>query len=267
MDRETSPLLAVEELTRRYGSGANAVTAVDRVSFVLEAEEAVALVGESGSGKSTLARLLLRLLPPTSGRIALMAQDATRLRGVRALRPYWRQVQAVFQDPFASFNQFYTVGRVLHKTLDLLDEPPPSSRRLALMTDALRLVGLEAEVLARWPHQLSGGQRQRVMIARALMLRPRLLIADEPTSMLDASMRANLLNLLLDIRKQYGMAVLFVTHDIGQAYYLSDRILVMHRGALVEEGPAEAVLERPRHDYTQRLLNDVPRLREAAAGR
>ncbi len=259
-------LLDVQELTRVFGSGPQRVVAVDHVSFTVNAGEAVALVGESGSGKSTLARLLLRLLPPTAGRFRFEGREAARLRGMRDQKQYWRKVQAVFQDPFASFNQFYTVGRVLQKALALLNEPRSANERRALMVESLRIVGLDGDVLEKWPHQLSGGQRQRVMIARALMLRPRLLIADEPTSMLDASMRANLLNLLLDLRRQYGMAILFVTHDIGQASYLSDRILVMYRGALVEEGPVNAVLERPRHAYTQRLLADVPRLHEAAAG-
>ncbi len=265
MDPQAPPLLAVEGLTRVFGRGRDAVIAVDRLSFVVGQGEAVALVGESGSGKSTLARLLLRLLTPSAGRIVFEGRDATRLRGGRALRPYWRRVQAVFQDPFASFNQFYTVGRVLQKAVDLLDEALPAGGRLPRMTEALRVVGLGEEVLAKWPHQLSGGQRQRVMVARALMLGPRLLIADEPTSMLDASMRANLLNLLLDLRRKYGMAVLFITHDIGQAYYLSDRMLVMYQGRLVEEGPAEQLLAMPRHAYTRRLLADVPTLHPAAS--
>jgi peptide/nickel transport system ATP-binding protein len=173
-------------------------------------------------------------------------------------------VQAVFQDPFASFNQFFRVGRSLDHALDVLEHALPSAERKRRIAAALESVGLDpAEVLPRWPHELSGGQRQRVMIARALVVEPRLLVADEPTSMLDASLRATALNLLLDLRDQRNMAILFITHDIGQAAYVSDRLLVMYHGEVVEQGRPEQVLWRPQHPYTQRLMADVPRLRRA----
>ncbi|HEY8448071.1 MAG TPA: ABC transporter ATP-binding protein [Thermomicrobiales bacterium] len=257
-----SALLEARELTRVFGQGSQAVRAVDRVSFTVQPGEIVSIVGESGSGKSTLARLLLRLLEPTSGQIFLDGQDITKLRGARALRPYWRRVQGVFQDPFAAFNQFYSVGRVLMKTLDLLDGAKLSrEERQDRMETVLRNVGLDpVDVLPKWPHQLSGGQLQRVMIARALMVEPAILIADEATSMLDASLRVTILNLLRDLRDRYRMSILFITHDIGQAYYVSDRILVMYRGELVEQGPVETVLGAPQHPYTRQLMADVPRL-------
>lgn len=258
----SAALLEARELTRIFGQGSQAVHAVNRVSFSVRPGEIVAIVGESGSGKSTLARLLLRLLDPTSGQLFFEGREVTRLRGASALRPYWRRVQGVFQDPFASFNQFYSVGRVLTKTLGLMDGANLThEERRARLSSVLRNVGLDPnDVLPKWPHQLSGGQLQRVMIARALMVEPAVLIADESTSMLDASLRVTILNLLRDLRDRYRMAILFITHDIGQAYYMSDRILVMYKGELVEQGPVEAVLGAPQHPYTRQLMADVPRL-------
>jgi peptide/nickel transport system ATP-binding protein len=254
-----APLLEVAELSRSFGSGPRAVVAVDRVSFSVTAGEIVALVGQSGSGKSTLARLLLRLLDPTGGTFRLAGADVTRLRG-SALKAYWRQVQAVFQDPFSSFNQFFPTRRLLEGALGLLEHQPRGAEREARIEEAIRQVGLGADLLEKWPHQLSGGQRQRMMLARALLLRPRLLIADEPTSMLDASLRVTILNLLTELRQEHDMTVLFITHDLGQASYLSDRVLVMRHGELVESGPTDQVLWSPQHEYTRELLADVPRL-------
>jgi peptide/nickel transport system ATP-binding protein len=253
-----TPLLEARDLRKVFGHGSGAVEAVRPASFSVEQGEVVAVVGESGSGKTTLARMLLGLLEPTSGEILTRGQS---LRGLNR-KAYWRRVQGVFQDPFASFNQFFRVGRVLNQALDLLDEPLSSSERKARQQQALQNVGLDPnEVPDKWPHQFSGGQRQRLMLARALMVQPELLIADEPTSMLDASLRATILNLLLDLRARHGMAVIFITHDLGQATYLSDRILVMYRGEIVEQGPADQVLWAPRHEYTRRLLADVPKLK------
>jgi peptide/nickel transport system ATP-binding protein len=203
--------------------------------------------------------MLLRLLDPTAGSFSLAGKDVTRLRG-SGLKAYWRQVQAVFQDPFSSFNQFFPARRLLLGALPLLEHPPAGAQRDARIKEAVEQVGLGTDLLDKWPHQLSGGQRQRMMLARALLLRPRLLIADEPTSMLDASLRVTILNLLRDLRDQHGMTVLFITHDLGQAGYLSDRVLVMSSGKLVESGPTEEVLWHPTNDYTCKLLADVPRL-------
>lgn len=258
-------LLEARAVSRSFGRGRDAVRAVVDVSLTLRQHEIVALVGQSGSGKSTLARLLLRLLPVTGGQIFFDGTEITTVRRHAALRGYWRDVQAIFQDPFSSFNQFFPVGRTLHRALGLRPELPGAERRDRIR-QALADVGLDPEeTLEKWPHQLSGGQRQRAMAARALALRPRLLIADEPTSMLDASIRVTILNLLCDLRDRHGMSVLFITHDIGQAYYLSDRILVMHRGELVEDGTAEQVIAAPRDPYTRRLLADVPTLHDRLA--
>jgi peptide/nickel transport system ATP-binding protein len=256
----SGPLLETAGLTRLFGRGDGLVRAVDDVSFTLDRGEIGTVVGESGSGKSTLARLILRLLAPTSGRILLDGRDVTALKGSH-LKGYWREVQAVFQDPFSAFNQFFTVHRLMLRSQQLLTASNVDLEER--MSWSLEQVGMRPkEVLGKYPHQLSGGQRQRIMIARALMMRPSLLIADEATSMLDASLRANILNVLTDLRAQTGLAILFITHDIGQACYVSDRVLVMSKGKLVESGPVEEVIFAPQHDYTRRLVADVPRLHD-----
>jgi peptide/nickel transport system ATP-binding protein len=261
----TAPVLEARNLSRHFGRADHVVKAVDDVSFTLNRGQITTVVGESGSGKSTLARLVLRLLPPTSGQVLLNGRDVTGLTGVAQLREVWREVQAVFQDPFSAFNQFFSVRRLLRRSQRLLtpEERAESEQR---MLDALAHVGMGSDALSKFPHQLSGGQRQRVMIARALMMKPSLLIADEATSMLDASLRANILNVLTDLRDQQGLTILFITHDIGQACYVSDKVLVMSDGKLVENGPAEQVIFQPTHEYTRRLLADVPRLHEEATG-
>jgi peptide/nickel transport system ATP-binding protein len=260
MTEVQSPLLRVDSLSRTFGRGEHIVHAVDNVTFDLARGGVTTVVGESGSGKSTLARLVLRLLNPSSGTITLDGRDVTRLRGGQ-LKEYWHQVQAVFQDPFSAFNQFFTIRWLLSRSRRLLHGADLDER----MTTALEQVGLRPkEILDKYPHQLSGGQRQRVMIARALMMHPTLLIADEATSMLDASLRANILNVLTDLRQVGGLTIMFITHDIGQACYISDRVLVMKNGKLVESGPATEVIFSPKDEYTQRLLADVPRLHDLA---
>ena len=251
-------IYGASQLTKIFGRGRNQVRAVDDVSFELEEGQITTIVGESGSGKSTVARMLLGLLPVTSGRLTFQGKDVTRLSG-RDRAEYWRHVQAVFQDPFSSFNQFFTVGKLLDRSMQLVGKQDGRQR----LEESLGHVGMDLDVLGRYPHQLSGGQRQRVMIARALMMRPALLIADEATSMLDASLRVNILNVLTDLRDELGMTVLFITHDIEQTCYLADRVLVMEHGAMVEQGPTDQVIFQPRHEYTERLLADVPKLHSA----
>ncbi|MBO0810924.1 MAG: ABC transporter ATP-binding protein [Microlunatus sp.] len=250
------------DLSRRFGHGKNLVEAVKNVSFDLNEGTITTVVGESGSGKSTLARMVLRLLPVSGGTMEFNGKDVTHIIG-GARAEYWKDVQAVFQDPFSAFNQFFTVRRLLSRSFRLIGDRATAEAR---MEEALNHVGLfGADVLDRFPHQLSGGQRQRVMIARALMMRPKLLIADEATSMLDASLRVNILNVLTDLRDELGMTILFITHDIGQANYIADQVLVMERGVMVEQGPADKVIFDPQHEYTRRLLSDVPRLSEESA--
>jgi len=261
VDNPSPALLEVRHLTKVFGSRDHEVRAVDDVSFTVNRGEIIAIVGESGSGKSTLARMLLRLSDATSGEILMNGTDVTRLKGPRNLKPYWREVQGIFQNPVASFNQFYSVGRVLRKTPSLTGESYSKAEERQKLDQALEIVGLDpVDVIPKGAHQLSGGQLQRAMIARALLVDPKILIADESTSALDASLRVTVLNVLRGLRERLGMTVLFITHDIGQANYIADRIFVMYQGKMVESGPVETVLANPQHDYTQRLLADVPRL-------
>ena len=253
-----SAIFAAEHITKTFGRGRRQVQAVKDVSFTLAEGQVTTIVGESGSGKSTIARLVLGLMPVTSGKMIFQGKDVTHLKG-RARAVYWRDVQAVFQDPFSSFNQFFTVGTLLSRSMRLVGGHVGQQR----LAESLGYVGMDLSVLGRYPHQLSGGQRQRVMIARALMMRPKLLIADEATSMLDASLRVNILNVLTDLRDELGMTILFITHDIGQACYLADRVLVMEHGVMVEQGRTDEVIFNPQHEYTKRLLADVPKLHEA----
>jgi len=253
-----SAIYTAEHISKTFGHGKSQVQAVKDVSFTLEEGQITTIVGESGSGKSTIARMVLGLMPITSGKLVYRGKDVTNLKG-RARTEYWRDVQAVFQDPFSSFNQFFTVGALLSRSMRLVGRRVGQDR----LEESLGYVGMDLTVLDRYPHQLSGGQRQRVMIARALMMRPKLLVADEATSMLDASLRVNILNVLTDLRNELGMTILFITHDIGQACYLADRVLVMEHGLMVEQGPTDEVIFNPQHEYTKRLLADVPKLHAA----
>jgi len=252
-------LLSCQNVTKEFSVAGSKITAVDDVSLEFPESSVLAVVGESGSGKSTLARMLLRLMPVTSGTIAFRDRDVTHLSGP-GLREYWSEVQAVFQDPFAAFNQFFTVGSLLRRSLALAKVQKDEAD--ALIEECLGYVDLTPkEVLHKFPHQMSGGQRQRIMVARALMMRPKVLLADEATSMLDATLRVNVLNVLHDLRQELGLTVLFITHDIGQATYLADRVAVMEKGRVVERGTTEEVIFDPQVDYTRRLLSDVPDLR------
>lgn len=252
------PVLSAVDVVKEFKVAGGHITAVDHVTVDFHAGKVLAVVGESGSGKSTLARMLLRLMPVTSGAIKYLGKDVTNIKG-NELRAYWRDVQAVFQDPFSSFNQFYTVGQTLRRRMaakqgdESLDE---------LIERCLSYVGLKpADAVNKYPHQLSGGQRQRVMIARALMMNPKVLLADEATSMLDASLRVSALNVLQDLRERLGLTVLFITHDIGQACYLADEVVVMENGLVVERGTTDDVIFNPQNAYTKRLLADVPDLK------
>jgi peptide/nickel transport system ATP-binding protein len=256
---QTTPVLSAKDVTKTFKVAGGSITAVDSVSVDFHAGKVLAVVGESGSGKSTLARMLLRLMPVTSGTITYLGKDVTNLGGSE-LRQYWRDVQAVFQDPFASFNQFFSVGHMLKRSLRLAELDKGTEDQL--IETCLGYVGLKsADAMHKYPHQLSGGQRQRVMIARALMMNPKVLLADEATSMLDASLRVSVLNVLQELRDNLHLTVLFITHDIGQACYLADEVVVMEHGLVVEHGTTDEVIFTPQHDYTKRLLADVPDLK------
>ena len=252
-------LLEVREITKHFPAGRRGavVHAVDGVSLALPAGRITAIVGESGSGKSTLARLFARLLQPTSGQLLLDGQAAPSGRGGR--RRYAQQVQMVLQDPFASLNPVHDVRYHLTRPLKVHGLGPAASldESLAALLDRVALTPPE-RFLSKYPHELSGGQRQRVAIARALAVRPRVLLADEPVSMLDVSIRLGILNLLAGLRENEGMTILYITHDIASARYLADEIAVMYAGRLVESAPATSVTDQPAHPYTQLLLSAAP---------
>lgn len=233
--------------------------AVDDVTIELHRGRVVALVGESGSGKSTVARLLSQLLPLTGGRILLHGEDA-RVRGRRAFRRYVRRVQMIFQDPFASLNPVHTVRYTLTRSLRIHRGRMSRSEREAALAELLERVQLvpPARYVDAFPHELSGGQRQRVAIARALAADPEVLLADEPISMLDVSIRLGILNLLRDLRDRLQIAILYITHDIASARYFADRTVVMYAGRVVEAGDSESVTQDPRHPYTQLLVRSAP---------
>ena len=258
-------LLSVRGLCKTFalagrGHGRGAVAAVRDVSFDVGAGEAVALVGESGSGKSTTARLIARLETPTAGEIRFAGEDVLRGEPRRPSLGFRARVQMIFQDPFASLNPFHTVDHHLRRPLLRHRKAAPGAPAAAAVHRLLETVGLTpAEDFARKrPHECSGGQRQRVAIARALAPGPELVLADEPTSMLDVSIRIDLLNLLLALKTDRRLAILFITHDLGAARYVADRILVMFAGLIVESGETTALLDNPRHPYTQLLVSAVP---------
>jgi peptide/nickel transport system ATP-binding protein len=243
------------------------VHAVEDVSLTLATAQITAIVGESGSGKSTLARMLARLIKPTSG--TLLLDGSAVPTGGRGRRAYTRQVQLVLQDPFASLNPVHDVRYHLARPLQVHGLVEPGASLDEAVTGLLERVALAPadQFLRKYPHELSGGQRQRVAIARALAVRPRVLLADEPVSMLDVSIRLGVLNLLGDLRERERLAILYITHDIASARYLADTIVVMYAGQVVESGPAEAVTDRPEHPYTQLLLSAAPDPDRGPSGR
>ena len=286
------PLLEVRDLRKTFTSKrmlarASTVCAARDVSFHIDRGEVVALVGESGSGKSTIARILLRLETADRGAIRLSGEDVLRREPRRASLAYRGRVQMVFQDPFGSLNPVHSVGHHLERPLlrhgfgnDAGSAPAPDGRASrrhgkiagselrARVLDLLRSVGLDPpeEFIERYPHELSGGQRQRVAIARALAVDPDLVVADEPTSMLDVSIRMEVLNLLNRLKRERGLAILLITHDLASARYLADRILVLYRGRIVEDGPGEQIVTSPAHPYTRALLASIADAGRRSAG-
>jgi len=260
----TEPLLRTEGLTRHFRVGKlfsrNMLHAVDDVQLTIGKGEIVALVGESGSGKSTIARLLARVHKPTAGEIYFEGRPVSRLRTRRRRLAYASDVPIVFQDPYSSINPAYRISHGIRRGIKLHRRSLGRRKRGEEIESVLRSVGLvpAATLAGKFPHELSGGQRQRVGFAQALAFRPKLIIADEPVSMLDVSIRIGVLNLMSELREREGVSFLYITHDVAGARYIADRVLVMYGGHLVEEGPTEEVIENPKHPYTQLLLSAVP---------
>jgi oligopeptide transport system ATP-binding protein len=261
---QLAPLLEVTDLVKHFpikrgiliDREVDQVRAVDGVSFKVEKGETLGLVGESGSGKSTACRAVLQLIKPTSGSVKFEGQEIAGLRR-RQMQPLRRQMQMIFQDPYASLNPRKRVGQIVGDPLKRQGIASGSELRRQVQ-ELLERVGLSSEHYNRFPHEFSGGQRQRIGIARALSLKPKLVICDEPVSALDVSIQAQIVNLLDDLQDEFGLAYLFVAHDIGVVRHISDRIAVMNEGKIVEQGTADQVCEHPKDDYTKKLLAAVP---------
>ena len=234
------------------------VKAVDDVSFTIEAGTTVGLVGESGSGKSTIGKTILKLVPATSGQILFNGRDILPM-GESEFRPLRREVQMIFQDPFGSLNPRHTIFQIVGEALEIHFPTMNRSERRERVNELMKQVGLKPEMMERYPHEFSGGQRQRIGIARALAVKPKFIVCDEPVSALDVSVQAQIVNLLQDLQAELGLTYLFIAHDLAVVEHISDHVLVMYRGKIVESASAEAIYEAPQHEYTKKLLAAVPK--------
>jgi peptide/nickel transport system ATP-binding protein len=258
-----APILELRDVSKHFGQtgpGGSGTVAVDRVSMRLDEQppRIVSIVGESGSGKTTVARALLGLAPVTEGKALYRGKEIATL-SKDEMRTFRREVQAVFQDPYGIYNPFYRVNRVFDLAIRKFDLARSKGEKNDLIEEALRAVNLRPpDVLGRYPHQLSGGERQRIMLARAYLLRPKVIVADEAISMLDVAVRATIMNILIDFHERHGVSTVFITHDLSAAYYLGGDIMVMARGRVVEEGRVASVLQAPAHPYSQLLLESIP---------
>ena len=257
-----TPLLQVTDLSVTFPTPDGPIRAVEDVSFVVEEGTTVGLVGESGSGKTTIGRALLKLTPETAklgGKVEFAGKEILGMRE-REFRPLRREIQMIFQDPFNSLNPRQRVESIIAEPLEIHRRELGKAERRARVMELLDQVGLPREAATRYPHEFSGGQRQRIGIARALAARPRFIVCDEPVSALDVSVQAQIVNLLQDLQEQLGLTYLFIAHDLAVVEHISDQVLVMYRGRIVEAASAEAIYHAPQHEYTQRLLAAVATL-------
>ena len=263
-DYSNAPMcLSGRGVTKIFGVGDKKTVAVNNVDFDFHEGEFVSIVGESGSGKTTLSKMLLGLSKATSGDIQFQGKPLDVSTGAKR-REYWKGIQAIFQDPFSSYNVFHKIDSVLLDCINMRGgKNLPKEKKIEMMTEACSFVNLKfAELTNKYPFELSGGQMQRLMIARIFLLKPNILLADEPTSMIDACSRATILDMLLKLRDETGMTVIFITHDIGLAYYISDSVYIMEHGKFVESGRPDKVMLEPEAPYTKRLISDVPKIHE-----
>jgi peptide/nickel transport system ATP-binding protein len=258
-----APFLELRNVTKVYGGGflrKRTTLALDDISFSIDTNPPVVKVvaGESGSGKTTLGLMLMGFLRPTQGEVLYKGKDLKQLSRVER-RTFRREIQAVFQDPFSVYNPFYKIDHVLSIPIAKFKLAKSRVAEHDLMEEALTQVGLRPEeTLGRYPHELSGGQRQRIMVARALLLKPRLIIADEPVSMVDASLRATILESLRKLNQEFDISILYITHDLTTAYHIGDNIMILYRGSVAETGDVGRVIKNPQHPYTQLLVNSIP---------
>lgn len=262
--KDNRPLcLSGKGITKIFGMGNEKTVAVDHVDFEFHEGEIISIVGESGSGKTTLSKMLLGLISVTEGEVFFQGRPRD-IKTHKKKKAYWTGIQAIFQDPFSSFNVFNKIDSVLLDCINMRGGKSFSyEKKVELMTEACSFVNLKfAELTNKYPFELSGGQMQRLMIARIFLLKPKILLADEPTSMIDACSRATILDMLLKLRDEIDMTIIFITHDIGLAYYISDSVYIMEHGKFVEYGGAEEVILNPKASYTKRLISDVPKIYE-----
>jgi peptide/nickel transport system ATP-binding protein len=250
-------------LTKVFGLGRQKTIAVDHVNFDIREGEFVSIVGESGSGKTTLAKMLLGLISISEGEIYYQGEKRD-ISSQKKKQEYWKNIQAIFQDPFSSYNIFNKIDTLFLDCISMRGgRNLPHEKKVEMMTEACSFVNLKFEELTnKYPFELSGGQMQRLMIARIFLLKPKILVADEPTSMIDACSRATILDMLMRLRDEVGMTIIFITHDIGLAYYISDTVYIMEHGKIVESGSADQVILNPKEAYTKRLISDVPKIHE-----
>jgi len=249
------------ELSRSYGHGRLRIDAVKNASFTIPSKDVISVVGQSGCGKTVLAKMLLRLETPTSGSLLFNGKP---IESERDPRKHWRSVQAVFQDPFSAFNQYFTIRSQLESSFKLFEQKPSAQEIRERVDAALLAVNIKPkEIEGKYPFELSGGQMQRMLLARIFILRPEVLIADEPTSMVDACSRASILDYLMKLKHELQMTIVFITHDIGLACHISDSLFIMHQGEIVEQGPPERVIGAPTSQVTRQLLEDIPDVHRA----
>nr|WP_325193208.1 dipeptide ABC transporter ATP-binding protein [uncultured Oscillibacter sp.] len=253
----SEPLLRVEHLKKYFKSARGMVHAVDDVSFTLEAGKTLGVVGESGCGKSTLGRTIIRLQEPTSGSVFFDGKNVSKLNR-QGLWEQRRQMQMIFQDPFSSLNPRMTISQAIEEPLALYKICPDRTSRQKRVAELMDTVGLARRLYNTYPHELDGGRRQRIGIARALALNPRFIVCDEPVSALDVSIQAQILNLMQDLQKEFHLTYMFITHDLSVVYHISDEIMVMYLGQVIEKAPAEKLFANPVHPYTQALLSAIP---------
>ncbi len=263
MSYEKKACLSGSGLAKVFGFGRQKTVAVDHVDFNFYEGEVVSIVGESGSGKTTLAKMLLGLISSTEGEIYFQGKKRD-ISTQKKRREYWKNIQAIFQDPYSSYNIFHKIDSVLLDCIHMRGgRKLPHAKKIELMAEACSFVNLKFEELTnKYPFELSGGQMQRLMIARIFLLKPKILLADEPTSMIDACSRATILDELMHLRNEIGMTLIFITHDLGLAYYVSDNIYIMEHGKFVESGSPDDVILHPKEAYTKRLISDVPKIHE-----